>query len=899
MPLEKRSHFNWPYPILNGLILTLLVGGAFGGTFFTETDQAQAQWLKGGMSDLRSPLLDGEPFDLIVLNENGENAVMKVAPPDEPFSSKPPDAGMYVFEFSDGERFQVPYTSIDRYLAFNDLVLQEADAWLSERNFAGAFRNYLYVYDRGGKTQPRVVDSLQRVLFLDAAENFRLGRFEFSLTIFEDLYKRDPNIQVLGIDKSLIEIILQCYDGILQQDFDSEEFNAIPQKMEFLRDKYGDDASEIDNKWRNRFDEKVDQLLAAAIQHADDGQGRSAHLATRKAEQLRPGLPAIKLLQEDLLKRFPLIVIGTSQPGSDVDVNRIDHWGARRVGRLVQRTIVELIGMAEEGGRYALLNGSMSQIDEQGYLYALEINETPTGFGIPPASPFLIASRLLAAANPHSPVFNASWQKVFKSVQIDDGRVIVALRMPFLNPAPLMRVPFHDPTKVANQTGLDSGNRDSIETLDGPRSSLTATLNPLGFIQNGLYQISQENERETIFEPNPDYEPIPGYQQPVLIEQLYRTDSDAVDDLIRGNIDVVDRVPPSDLRKLRTTEGVVVRSYSVPTVHLLVPKIRGDLANSPYFRSGLSHGIDRQLLIDKTISGGVEIPGNEVISGPFPIGTEENEQIGYAYNIQVRPPRFQEKMAQVLIIISLILDAQAKEKAAQRERVEMQRQVQPAEDREQTSDDPSNTASQLQGSNVGTQDATQVETQTTKSTDGEEGRLPDQMGGVAGADDSVTPSESPRIVIAYPASTTAAESSKAIARMWNTIGIETSLRALRPHESVPPDDDWDILYLELSIEEPLTDIAKAAGRDGIASDLSAVSELTLQQLATVNSWRRASNQLRRLHRQLAVDLSIIPLYQVKEHFAFRNTVSGVGRDLIHLYQNVDRWRIDVYGKDED
>ena len=885
--MEKPTHFNSRYQVLNGLILILF----WGGIFFAETKQAQAQWLKGGMSELRSPLLDGEPFDLIVLNENGENAVMKVAPPVEPFPSNPPDAGMYVFEFSDGERFQVPFTSIDRYLAFNDLVLQEADAWLNEQNFAGAFRNYLYVYDRGGKTQPRVVDSLQKVLFLDAAENFRLGRFEFSLTIFEDLYKRDPSFQVPGIDKSLIEIILLCYDGILQNDFESEEYNAIPQKMEFLREKYGDDAADIDAKWRNRFDEKVEQLLAEANRFADDGQGRLAHLATRKAEQLRPGLPAIKLLQEDLLKRFPLIVIGTSQPGADIDVNRVDHWGARRVGRLVQRTIVELIGIAEEGGRYALLNGSMSQIDEQGYLYALEINETPTGFGTPPASPFLIASRLLAAADPQSPVFSSSWQKVLKSVQIDDGRVIVALRMPFLNPAPLMRIPFLDPTESTDRTVVDPANAGADTLLDAVDWSDSSRLNSRGFAQNGLYQISQESERETIFEPNPDYDPIPGYQQPVLIEQLYRTDSDAVDDLIRGNIDIVDRVPPSDLRKLRLTEGVVVRSYLVPTVHLLVPKIRGDFANSPYFRSGLSHGIDRQLLIEKTISGGVEIPGNEVVSGPFPIGTEENEQIGYAYNIQVRPPRFQEKMAQVLIIISLILDAQTKEKAAQRERAEMQRQTQLAETREQSPDAPPKPESRHQGSEDETQDA--------KSTDGEGNQLPDQMEGVTGADDTVTPSESPRIVIAYPASTTAAESSKAIARMWNNIGIETSLRALRPHESVPPDDDWDILYLELSIEEPLTDIAKVAGRDGIASDLTAVSELTLQQLATVNSWRRASNQLRRLHRQLAVDLSIIPLYQVKEHYAFRNTVSGVGRELIHLYQNVDRWRIDVYGKDED
>jgi len=73
----------------------------------------------------------------------------------------------------------------------------------------------------------------------------------------------------------------------------------------------------------------------------------------------------------------------------------------------------------------------------------------------------------------------------------------------------------------------------------------------------------------------------------------------------------------------------------------------------------------------------------------------------------------------------------------------------------------------------------------------------------------------------------------------------------------------------------------------------------LQKLSYSESWRGACSKLRTLHRQVAVDLSIIPLWQIKEHYAFRTTVKDVGRELIHLYQNVDRWKIDLTEDEEE
>ena len=116
---------------------------------------------------------------------------------------------------------------------------------------------------------------------------------------------------------------------------------------------------------------------------------------------------------------------------------------------------------------------------------------------------------------------------------------------------------------------------------------------------------------------------------------------------------------------------------------------------------------------------------------------------------------------------------------------------------------------------------------------------------------------------------------------------------MKSGESVPSEEDWDFLYREVCIEEPLADASRLIGVHGFAKDVSAPIEQTLRILNYSRSWQTACSALRRLHRQVRVDLSVIPLWQVTEHYAYRSTVRNIGRDIIHLYQNVDRWMIDL------
>lgn len=767
---------------------------------FSFGTTTEAQWLKDGKKELPSPLVDSEPFDLLILNDRAENAILKIKPlekvPTFPLEAR----GVIVFDlFADfDEKLEVPNSSVAKIETFHELLLAEAQAWVSDGKYRMAFRNLLYLYDNGGDVDSDLVATMRKCMFFDATDNLKQKDFERALSTYEDIYLSDPDIDLEGTDKSLIDIIMICYDGIIQQRFDAQRYSTVQKNVDALASKYPDEAEALVETWNRRFLERSDELLEKARQFADQGEGRMAHQFARKADQVVPERDVVLDYQTELLKQFPLVMVGVSQTAADFDPSRIDHWGSRRTGRLVRRRMVELSGLTDEGGQYNFLNGTLLRTDEVGLKYTFQI-ENEAKFGVPPINAFELSSRLISRGQPDSPNFNGGWAKVVDRVFVeDDTKVSFTLKTPFVRPEALLTMPYVDAV-----TDADSDVEKSIF--------------------DGHYILANRDNEITTFETNPIYDAIETDDHPVIIEQLYASASEAVDDLIAGNIDVVDRISIGDIKRLKADPKIGVRPYALPTVHLLVPKIRDEeLAADLFFRTGLSHLIDRDLIVDDVICGGNQIDGCLPISGPFPIGTENNDQISYGYDLKAKPIPYNESLGRVLTELAM---------------------------------------------------APKPPKRTYKL-------------------------KAPSMTIVYPPSSMAANACNAIARNWTQAGFPTETRVLKEGQSIPDDPNWDFLYIEVTMEEPLTDAHKLVGNRGIANDVSAPIEQTLRILNYSRSWQSSCAALRRLHRQIRVDLSVIPLWQITEHYAFRNTARNLGRELVHLYQNVERWKIDPSANEE-
>ncbi len=739
---------------------------------------------------LPGPLVEEDPFDLVFLDDENDHIIMKVVassnPPPKPF----PDRGVLAFEFKTQSDFnyQVPWDRVVDYKSYNQLLIDEANTWLEEKEYAKAFRNLLYVYDNGGKNNEQIKKSLQKCLFLDGKANFANEKYELALSIFEDM---EPGTKVPGI-RSVIEIIMLCYEGILQRNFESGNILRVRGLLEKIREKYPDDSAQLMSRWKNRFAQRSDELIVEAHALAARGEGVAAHDAVRLANNIFPGRTENSEAYNEIVGQFPLIFVGVAQGPGDLDPASLDHWGSRRVGRLTQRTVVEFVETTDEGGKYRLLNGIITQTDDAGMEYRIDVDMQKNVFGIPALSAADLALRMQSYANPDSPNYYVPWAKLVRNISIKNGNEVhLQLLMPFIRPEAFLQVLYAD----RDENGQP--------------------------VQNGPYVLSSTNENLTLFELNPIYSPSSDRQHPAIYERKFDSSYQAVEALLKGDIDVVDRVPIRQVEELKANPDITVLPYSVPTMHMLVPNQRNDFVSDKSFRNGLLQAINRDLIVDEMICGSRDVAGCEPVSGPFPIGSEDDDRLAYGYNLRLAPVRYNYKLGMVLVqIIAKVLEA--KEREAGNDKPDIQ---------------------------------------------------------------------TPPIVLAHPTDDTALIAVRAIARMWGEIGIKTLLKPIENGGTVPDDDDWDFLYVAVTQQEPMTEASRIIGNAGFATTVSAPVEQSLRKLSTARTWQRGCLTLRQIHRQVKNDVSIIPLWQITEYYAYRSTVREVGSDLVHLYEDVERWRI--------
>lgn len=739
-------------------------------------------------------LVEREPFDLVFLDEFNNKARMEVVPLLNPPSKPLPTEGVLVFEFIDNsvDLYEVPWKNVVDYKTYRDLLLEEAEQLIKEEKYARAYRNLLYVYDRGNSKDVALQTKIRTVLFQDAKANYDRGEFGLALSIFEDVYRRDPNFQAPGFNIRSIDLILDCYDRIIKQKVTEEDFEGIRGLLQALQKRYEAAAEGLLSRWQQQLVELNAQTRQLAEQQLLQQDYRSARISARKAMNVLPDDAESVAVYNRVLTAKPQVFVGVSQPARHPDPNRLEDWASRRVGRLTQRRIIELTGLSDEGGRYEFLNGKLKPMDEVGLHYQFIIDNARPEFAVPTITPYELASKLLLKADPNTPDYSPAWAKVVESIGVlNDTTVDIKLKIPFVRPEALLHFPY--------------GDQSSPEEA-----------------ANGPYVIADQTDEYSVFRVNPRYPLDAGRQFPELVEWLYSSPSEAVDALIRGEIDVVDRISAIDLPRLRRYRDIEFRSYLVPTVHMLVPHVRNEFTSDMTFRGGLMKAINRELILRGMLQGGRQNSGMELLDGPFPLGTEENDYIGYGYDTRVAPIMFNEILAKVLIQVVVLTKRNALIKQ-----------------------------------------------------------------GVENPQVNI-----PELVLAHPRGEVASVACQAIASMWAQAGVKTRLRPLDPGQTVPPDEDYDFLYVEIAMNEPLSEAGFLFGPKGLVANLSATSEQTMRLVQVSSSWRLASTNLRQLHRQLINEMAILPLYQMREFYAYRANTKNIGRDLMYLYQMVDQWRIE-------
>ena len=152
--------------------------------------------------------------------------------------------------------------------------------------------------------------------------------------------------------------------------------------------------------------------------------------------------------------------------------------------------------------------------------------------------------------------------------------------------------------------------------------------------------------------------------------------------------------------------------------------------------------------------------------------------------------------------------------------------------------------------------------------------------------------ENPPIVLALPPHDTARVICRGIKQQWERLGLSVELKEQAASD---PSDDYDFRLLELQIFEPLVDAQRLLGRGGAAEARNAYVGLALEQLQRAQDWREVGERLQEIHLLVHQDVTLLPLWQITEYFAYHGSlreVTNPNADLppVTLYQYIESWQ---------
>lgn len=745
------------------------------------------------LSVAEEPLFEQEPYDQITLDENNGNAVLKVKPldfPDRRVPANPRPGAKLTIRLLDqpGKKYEVPWYSIEKIDLFEQLVLKKANELVAAGKFEEAYDYFRFLLEKD-PSLPGLERSWQDYLFAEAGDSFRRERYDRALATLRELYARAPKRE--GLDTALGATT----DALVKHYLSIENYAAARQLLRQLAEQYPKHPTVAEHV------ASLKRLAAEAMEKARDA-GRQedwseAHRWCRRAADVWPSLAGLRQMTEAVHKRYPRVVVGVGALGNAPDPVHPADWAARRIGRLLLRTLTEYAGPGVDGGHYECPVGELE----------LDMLEREMVFDIRPGihwmpgdaelTSYNLSRLLLAMADPGRPAFQPEWAALLSSIEIAGTHRLTAL---------LSRSHVRPEALLTGVFALDPAGDGGPEPLE-----------------NGPYRIDSQHDGEVVYHVRPGYFAAIPTQPRELVEREFADGAEAVRALIHGEVHVLDRVPAWRLDALRGREDVTVSRYVAPTVHCLVPNLRKAPTSNRTFRRALVYGIYREAILDR-LTGGSPPAGCQVLSGPFLAGESAADPLGYAFNPNVTPRPYDPRMAIALATAGLKEVAKA----------------------------------------AGDQTAGGEET---------------------------SPAKPPALVLAYPPGEIPRIACAEIRRHLKLIGLEIELKELIDGvpETIPA--DVDLMYAELALWEPVVDARRVLGERGIGGACNPYIGLELRRLDRADDWKSVHAHLRRIHRLVHDDVSLVPLWQLVDHFAYRNSLKGIGAKPVSLYQHVEQWQL--------
>jgi tetratricopeptide (TPR) repeat protein len=147
------------------------------------------------------------------------------------------------------------------------------------------------------------------------------------------------------------------------------------------------------------------------------------------------------------------------------------------------------------------------------------------------------------------------------------------------------------------------------------------------------------------------------------------------------------------------------------------------------------------------------------------------------------------------------------------------------------------------------------------------------------------------LTLGHPADEISRIACRALVRQWKAIGIEVKIVEFPPGVFVDLKEECDLVYTHAATWEPIVDAGRLLAPGGLSPADNTYVSLMLRRVESSRDWIDARRALRDLHRQLHEDVTVIPLWQTFDYYAWRSSVQGLKDAQASLYETVDQWQV--------
>ncbi|WP_404305854.1 ABC transporter substrate-binding protein [Neorhodopirellula lusitana] len=582
---------------------------------------------KGRPEDPGLELLQEDPHDIIQFNQEAGGGWVKVRLLQlEGGRSMPLDPkGVVKFNIIgiETKEFVADWKNIESIDFWEKRLERETADRIKAGDFPGAYP-FLSVLIRDYPNRRNLRTLRGEFLWRDAGRRARLGEIGPALAMLEELQRYAPEYKSDVVMRALSEMT----DRLMLKLMKEKKLELAQRLLARLEKDYAGKPLTSVKKWNDIFykmaEERRDKAKAALAQGIKTNvfqDFRDARRLARECIYLKPTIEGGKELARKIEEIYPLVKVGVLQTAKNPDPTRLDNWAARRAGRLLYRVLFEMQGAGPEGGEYEFLFGETEQSPDR-MTFSMMLVPEKLQDPLNRVNGFFVADRLAERVMPNSDLYFSPWAASVEQIGLDGPKQIdCILRRPNVLPAALVQM---------NVDGSWFGGEPGSPTGDYRRDK----------VEGDTVRYTLVGEQRTASQPRE------------IVEIRTESAREGVAMLLQGEVDMLDQLFPADAVRLEKNRSVRVARYPLPSIHMLVPCSDHEYLAERTFRRALVYGTNREDILTGELLESMEVPGCRVLSGPFPAGLEDNDPLGYAYDQNIKPRRYEPRLAKLLMTMN-------------------------------------------------------------------------------------------------------------------------------------------------------------------------------------------------------------------------------------------------------